>query len=169
MVTKKLTFFAVRGPRRLRGVLHGKKSFCPKKQKQNKKQKKTQKNTKVRLFPCNMEKNTTFWTKWLFKKIYLTSKMVFMSNENVLKVIFLFLMSNENLLKVIFVQKVVFDVILHGNKLTFCVFLVFLVFWFFGFFGQNNFFPCNSPLRQRQRQDTWGRLGAVTTQLPVNI
>jgi hypothetical protein len=35
----------------LRGVLHGKKSFCPKKQKNKKNKKKTQ---KVSLFPCNM-------------------------------------------------------------------------------------------------------------------
>jgi hypothetical protein len=52
-------------------------------------------------------------------------------------------MSNDNFSKVILVQKVVFFSILHGNKLTFCVFFV----WFFVFFGQNDFFPCNTPLR----------------------
>ncbi len=40
----------------VRGVLHGKKSFSPKKQKnKNKKNKKKCKKKKMSLFPCNMD------------------------------------------------------------------------------------------------------------------
>ncbi len=93
----------------------------------NKKSKKTQKNTKVSLFPCNMEKNTENTEKSLLKSFHLTSKMVYMSNDNFSKVIF-----DQK-------SKMVFFSILHGNKLTFEV--IFLRFFcFFVFLDKMTFF-----------------------------
>ncbi len=92
-----------------------KKVILSKKTKKQKNEKSKKKHKKWVYFCVIWHQKPLFGQKWLSQSFHLTWKP--------------FLMSNENFLKVIFVQKVVFfSILLHGKRLTFCLFFVFLIF-----------------------------------------